>query len=115
MTEHIPAEVFCLAESLADEIIERGWTTEDVAIRMNTSRGPAMDLFIVDLLMCVQDDGLLIDEETFDGLARAFDVDPQYFRNLHAVWQRWPDRRNSFEPPGSIFGPTSRQAIPSTH
>lgn len=115
MATHVPAEVFCLAESLSDEIIARGWTTEDVAVRMCTSRGPAMDLLIIDMLMCVQDDGLLIDEETFDGLARAFDVDPQFFRNLHAIWTQWPDRRSPFEPPESIFGPTSRQAIPSTH
>src|ERR1700744_768683 len=29
MTERIPAQVFCLAELLSDEMVERGWTTDD--------------------------------------------------------------------------------------
>ena len=59
---------FSLAECLSEEMIERGWTTEDVVRHMQTGRDPAMDLFCLDLLMCVQDDRLLIDPVTFDGL-----------------------------------------------
>ena len=34
----------------------------------NTGREPAIDLFCLDLLMCVQDDSLMIDPVTADGL-----------------------------------------------
>ena len=60
-------------------MIQRGWTTEDVVRHMNTGRDPAMDLFCLDLLMCVQDDRILINSVTFDGLTRAFGVDPDFF------------------------------------
>lgn len=70
-----------------------------------------MDLFCLDLIMAVQDDGLIIDDDMFAGLARAFNVSPAFFRNLHAVWLDHPDRREPFECPEDIFGPTSRRAM----
>lgn len=111
-----PAQTFCLAECLSDEIVARGWKSETAAVRMKTSRGAAMDLFILDLLLCVQGtehgQDLIIDEETFDGLGRAFDVEVQFFKNIDAAWRRSPlERRCPFEPPDEIFGPTSRRAM----
>jgi hypothetical protein len=106
-----PAEVTCLAAYLYEEIRERGWQTEQVAARMKTKNGAAMDLFCLDLIMAVQDDGLIIDDEMFDGLARAFDVSADLFRNLHATWKQYPDRRIPFECPEDVFGPTSRRAM----
>ena len=41
--------------------MERGWMTEDVVRHIPTGRDPAIDLCCLDLLMCVQDDNLLID------------------------------------------------------
>ena len=107
----IPAEVVCLAEFLCEEMQERGWQTEDVAVRMGTPSGPALDLFGLDLIMVVQDGGLIIDDEFFAGLGRAFDVSPEFFRNLHEAWKRHPDRRSPFACPEEIFGPTSRRAL----
>lgn len=109
--ERVPAEVFCLAEFLCDEMQERGWKTEDVAVRMKTPSGAAMDLFCLDLVMAVQDDGLILDDELFSGIARAFDVSPEFFRNLHETWKRYPDRRSPFKCPEEIFGPISRRAM----
>lgn len=106
-----PADVFCLAEHLCEEMQARGWRTEDVAARMGTPSGAAMDLFCLDLVMAVQDDGLIIDEEFFGGLARAFDVSAEFFRNLHEGWKRHPDRRSPFKCPEEIFGPISRRAM----
>ena len=106
------AHAFSLAECLSDEMIERGWTTEDVVRHMNTGRDPAMDLFCLDLLMCVQDDRILINSVTFDGLTRAFGVDPDFFRNMDAAWRRAPkEAREPFNPPEQIFGPISRRAM----
>lgn len=105
MAERIPAEVFCLGEHLYDEMIERGWRTAHVAAQMGDAREPVVNLFIIDTILAVQDDSVLIDDATFDALARIFGVSNDYFRNLHATWLKWPDRRSPFEAPDSIFGP----------
>lgn len=109
--ERTPAQVFCLAEYLYEEMVARGWNTDQVAIRMQTPAGAAMDLFCLDILLAVQDDGLIIDDEMFQGLGRAFEIDVQYLRNLHQVWLERPDSRSPFEVPDEIFGPTSRRAM----
>ena len=56
-------------------MIERGWTIEDVVRHMQTGRDPAIDLCCLYHLMY---DNLLIDPITFDGLTRAFGVDPDF-------------------------------------
>lgn len=110
--ERIPAEVFCLAELLCDEMLARGWTTEDVAMRMSgTVDEFAKNLLAIDLLMCVQKGKLLVGDRMFDALASVFGVDPMFFRNLDAAWRNAPaDRRQPFKPPEAIFGPISRRA-----
>ena len=99
-----PAEVFSLAETLSDEMLERGWKSSDVAARMATGRDPRIDQLCVEfVLACPDEDGLIIDAETFDGLARAFDVNAAFFRNIDAMWRKWPDRRSRFEAPEHLF------------
>ncbi len=107
--ERVPAEVFCLAEFLSDELVARGWTTTDVAIRMGGN--VAKNLLAIDLIMCVQEDSLLIDDALFDDLSRVFEVDSAFFRNIDASWRKHPDRRQPFDPPDIIFGPLSRRAF----
>lgn len=111
--ERIPAEVFCLAELLSDEMQARGWRTEDVAARMSgTVDELARNLLAMDLLMCVQKDGLLVGDRMFDALTEVFGVDPMFFRNIDRAWREAPpDRRQPFTPPDSIFGPVSRRAV----
>ena len=112
MVERAPAEVFSLAEMLCDEMTARGWTTDDVALRMGgrTADAIARDVLVVALLISVQKDGLLIGDGTFAGLARAFDVSEEYLRNIDAGWRRWPDRRSPFEAPEALFGPIFRRS-----
>ena len=99
----VPAQVSHIAEFLCEEILARGWTTADVAQRMKTSRSAAIDMLIIDMLICVHEDGLLMDDETCDGLGRAFGVSSAYWRNLDNGWRKWPDRRSPFTPPDSVF------------
>lgn len=109
--ERIPAEVFCLAELLSDELTARGWTTEDIAIRMGGDiEDFSKNLLAVDLLMCVHKDNLLVGDHLFDALTKVFDVDPMFFRNIDAAWRKHPEQRRPFAPPESIFGPVSRRA-----
>lgn len=108
----IPAEVFPLAEYLSEEMQARGWTTTDVAIQMGGScDAVAKNLLAVDLIMCVHSDRLLVGDDLFRGLARAFDVHEDFLRALDATWRQWPDRRSPFEPPDTIFGPISRRSL----
>ena len=111
MTSRAPAEVFCMQSFVAEEMIERGWTTEDVAARMNTKQGAALDLFYLNIIMCVPDEQLLIEDDFFEGLGRAFDVSPTFFKNLHETWIKYPNRRVAFDAPDELFGPPSRRAI----
>ncbi len=112
MTERIPAEVFCLAELLSDEMVARGWTTEDVAFRIGCGDADEFrkNLLAIDLLMCVQDDNLLVGDRIFDALTEVFEVDPMFFRNIDTAWRNHPDRRSPFKPPDCIFGPISLRA-----
>ena len=107
------AEVFPLAEYIAEELQARGWQTEDAAVRMMTGSGLARDLMVLDLIMCVShgDDRMVITSDVFDGLARAFGVSAEMLRNLHSTWLRHPDKRSAFVPPDAIFGPTSRRSV----
>ena len=103
MGELEPAEVFPLAEYLCDEMDARGWGTADVAVRMPGDA--AMNQMKVDLVLTVVDRGLIVDDETFDGLALAFGVSRGFFRHLDAVWRQWPDRRAEFSAPERLFEP----------
>lgn len=103
--ERAPAVVYPLAEFIADEMLARGWTTRDVAVRMGwkTKEEFGIDCLALDFLLAVQDDGLVIGDEQFRKLSRAFDVSEEFFRNLHADWQKWPERRGIFVCPEEIL------------
>lgn len=112
MSDFIPAQVFHLAEHLSDEIVARGWTTTDVAMRMGgTAEEIARNILVVDLLMCVHDDRLLISDKNFADLARAFEIEEVVFRSIDKAWRKWPDKRVVFDPPDNIFGPISRRQL----
>ncbi|MER9937394.1 hypothetical protein [Mesorhizobium sp. M0088] len=108
-----PAEVFSLAEYLCEEMGARGWTTEDAAIRMGgTPEEIARKLLKLDIVLCVQKDNMVLTDDFFEDLGRAFDVSPELFRNLDATWRKWPDRRfNGFVMPDHMFGPISRRSM----
>lgn len=107
-----PAQVFSLAEYLCEEMEARGWTSDDAAIRMGgTPDDIAKKLLRLDIVLCVQKDNMVLTDDFFEDLARAFDVSPQLFKNLDATWRKWPDRRSPFEAPDSIFGPISRRSM----
>jgi len=106
--EQIPAMVFPMTEYIADEMAERGWTTVDVVKRMEGQRDFMFRLMAFDILMVVYGSErtkseVLVNDETFAGLARAFDVSEELFRNLDAVWKKHPDRRQHFLPPSAIW------------
>ena len=98
-----PAQVFCLAEYLADEMMARGWTASDLALRIGNKRDPGLTLLSLRMLLCIQRDNLIIDDKTFADLARAFGISERMLRSLHAVWLAWPDRRSKWKCPEEIL------------
>lgn len=103
--EREPAEVFCLAEFLAEEMEARCWTASDVASRMSDKRSHFQNGMLVNMVLAIQDDRLLKDDHLLEELARAFDVDDDFFKNLDEAWRAWPDKRRPFHCPEHLFMP----------
>lgn len=112
-----PAEVFPLAQYVCEEMQARGWNSDDVALRMGykTNEEFGIDLIAFGFLLSVHEDNLFVDDKLFRKLATAFDVSEEFFRNLDAMWRKWPDRRAAFECPESLFGPLLKSSIPTEH
>ena len=108
----LSACAFSLAEMLCDEMKARGWTTDDVGARMQV-HGLQKDTLIFALLITIsqRDDRLVITDDDYTGLARAFDVSADYFRNIHAAWCRQQQGRQPFSPSDAFFGPFTRAAL----
>jgi len=96
-----PAEVFPLAQFMAEEMDERGWTAVDVAKRMGGDYGK--NIGIVNLVLCVHRDSMRLDD-CIDDLALAFDVSAEMFRKLHQTWLDNPSARLPFECPEHLLG-----------
>jgi hypothetical protein len=111
MNGRSPVEVWPLASFLADEMQARGWKAEDVAARMVTADGFGHDLLSLNLVLCVHKDSLVIDDETFEALARSFGVSSDYFRRLDTAWRGNPSARVAWECPDELFGLESRRAL----
>lgn len=79
------AETFPTGEFIQDELDARGWTTDDLAVRMGGDA--AMNKLTVDLLIHVPDKNMILDTETAEGLSRAFGVSAQFFLNIDATWR----------------------------
>ncbi len=94
MTEtakRIPADGFPVGSYLKEELEARGWSLEQLALRM-----AAKDIEIwqltVELMIAVADGEptrLKIDEETANRLGLAFDVSPEYWINLNNAYNEW--------------------------
>lgn len=109
--ERGPAQVFSIAECLGDEMQARGWTTDDVAARYTADPFDIpMAAFEIALLISVTKMGPL-SKGCAERLSRAFDVSAEFFLNIDAVWQRWPDRRSPYSAPNELFGPIVRQGL----
>lgn len=96
-----PVAVWPLASYLAEEMVARQWKATDVATRMHGDYG--RNIIVLNLVLAVQDDKMILDRDLLQNIARAFDVSPEFFSNLHETWLRWPSARQPFECPESIL------------
>lgn len=106
MSEPEPIEVFSLAQYLAEEMEERDWNAGDVGIRMGgtTMEEHQKNILVVELfLACHDKENLLLNDEFYRPLERAFGVSAGFFERLHADWLKYPDRRAPFIAPEHLF------------
>lgn len=89
IAEHVPAEVFPLGDYIEEELAARGWSVEELAHRMGGGRDYGINLLCAQMTIAVHDANLLLDRETAEGFARAFDVSPEMFINLDAAWRKY--------------------------
>lgn len=83
----VQAECFHPSRYIQDELDERGWTLDDLAIRMGGDFGinrVALDFYFE---VGPTEPNLLLGDHTSRQLCVAFDVSPQLFLNLHAAWR----------------------------
>ena len=73
-----------VGEYIKEELSARDWPIEELAIRMGGGYGK--NLLCVKLIIAVQNKNLRLDNETVNGLSRAFGVSPEIFTNLETAW-----------------------------
>lgn len=100
MGERIVAEAFHPGEMLADELEARGLSPMDLAFRMGgkTHHEVSIDLLAVQLLLEVDEPGLLVGADMSRKLGEAFEIDRDYFLNIDASWQQFAANRKPSEP-----------------
>lgn len=100
MVNTIPCEVFSLSEFVCEEMDARGWTTSDIALRMDNGQSFTRNLLTINitLVLSPMNRGCLIGDEMFAGLSNAFHISEKFFRSIHAIWEHNPDKRSAFEP-----------------
>ena len=92
----IPAETYPVGTFIAEELAARGWSVRDLAERMGGNA--ASNEVAVHILIDVDDEGVLLGEETAQQLSLAFGVSAQFFIALdkaHRLRLGW----NFAEPP----------------
>jgi plasmid maintenance system antidote protein VapI len=81
-----------VADYIEEEMLERGWSVSDLAVRMggDSPSDVGRDQLAIELLFaCRNERNIRLGEETALRLGRAFDVSPELFRNLEKSWIEW--------------------------
>lgn len=86
MSDRKPAEVFHLADYLQEEMDARGWTLDDVAVRM-TARQLCINKLALELFFAVREKNVVLGNMGND-LAEAFGVSPEFLNNMHEAWRK---------------------------
>lgn len=75
------------ADVIREEMKERRWSIEDLALHMGPESEYGCNYVTVEVLFALRGDRhVRIGADTCAALARAFEVDPDFFTNLEAAW-----------------------------
>ena len=89
-----PDEMFHPMDFIAEELEERGWTLDHLALLMGGDFG--VQRLTLDFLEHSREElSLLMGIETSRDLARAFGVHDEFFLNLHTSWRKWAKAKQS--------------------
>lgn len=90
MSERMPAEVFHPSEFIKEEMEARGWSADELAMRLaaGDKKQFGIERLALDLYFEVgpSERGLRLGEDNARMLAAVFDVSPEYFLNLERAW-----------------------------
>ena len=105
MGDFKPAMVWPLADCLAEEMEERGWTCVDLAMRMPGDY--ASNIGVINVILAISSTGgpdtFTLGDDVAEGLALAFGVSPQLINGLHKSWVDNPQARQPFNCPEHLF------------
>ena len=95
MDDRSVAEVWHVGVFLAEEMVARGWSPDDVAERMGGDQKARIVnaltvMAIIGDIVLPDDDENEIGPEYAKKLGEAFDVSPEYFLNLERFWREAP-------------------------
>lgn len=92
-----PAECFPPGEFIRDELESRGWTEEDLAIRMGTEEDYPRNLLTVQLIIEIPEykgRANRMGDGVAEMLAKAFGTSAELWHNLERSWIDYVNNRN---------------------
>ncbi len=72
-------DVSILGQVIAEELVARGWDSRQLSLRMGPDR---LNEAVVGLLLSVNDEDLLLDDDTARQLGQAFGVSARFFTSI---------------------------------
>ena len=94
VSERRPCNPPHVMDAINDELAERGWSLEELAVRMVCSRKRVgIELLALQMLDAVREPNVVLSQEQADDLGEALGVSPQFFLNMHEGWRRWAKDR----------------------
>jgi plasmid maintenance system antidote protein VapI len=88
-----PAECFHPSVFIKEEMEARGWSMDDLALRMAEGdvRKFGVERLALDIYFEVgpTEPNLIIGDDSARMLAAVFDVNPEFFLNLQKSWREW--------------------------
>lgn len=90
-----PAEAFCPADFIWDEMKARDWSINELARRMGGD--PVVNVCALELGWFARQKGLLIGPEMAAQLARAFGTSAELWLNMDAAWQKYAPKDELYE------------------
>lgn len=91
-----PASVFSVAEVIACEAIERGWTRYDVAVRMTREAADIQKNLLGLGLIGLQKSDILLGDDGAAELERAFGIGAHFWLRTEELWRAHPDAQTPF-------------------